>query len=180
MHIHWLLFCLLCQSITLLPKKNQKKTRYHCVRFSQPVNKSIFLYWFPFPNVCAAGFQAQVPWKRKVHSRNWSNPLLQGSSQDKEGTSYDRATMSVRQALPFGPIKAEHSLCIAKDGLEFLILLPIPPEFWDYRSMPPCLFFSVVINPGALYMLSKYSTNWAVSSAQEHSSERAKDLKMSL
>jgi hypothetical protein len=28
---------------------------------------------------------------------------------------------------------------IAQGGLELMILLPLPPKFWDYMHMPPCL-----------------------------------------
>jgi hypothetical protein len=55
MHIPWLLFCLLYNIITLLPKKkkkkekerkkeSQKKARYHSAQIGQPVTKSIFRY----------------------------------------------------------------------------------------------------------------------------------------
>jgi hypothetical protein len=28
---------------------------------------------------------------------------------------------------------------VAQAGLKLTILLPQPPEYWDYRCMPPCL-----------------------------------------
>jgi hypothetical protein len=31
------------------------------------------------------------------------------------------------------------SHCVAQPGLELLVLLPQPPECWDYRHMLPCL-----------------------------------------
>jgi hypothetical protein len=27
---------------------------------------------------------------------------------------------------------------VAQAGLKFVILLPQPPEYWDYRPVPPC------------------------------------------
>jgi hypothetical protein len=43
--------------------------------------------------------------------------------------------------------------------LEFVILLPLPREYWVYRCVPKHLVYVVLmVKPGALYMFSKYST----------------------
>jgi hypothetical protein len=31
------------------------------------------------------------------------------------------------------------SYCVAQASLELKVLLPQPPECWDYRCVPPCL-----------------------------------------
>lgn len=50
---------------------------------------------------------------------------------------------------------------IAKDDLELLIFLLLPPECWNYRCVPSCQVYVVLgVEPGALHMLGKLSTIW--------------------
>lgn len=47
---------------------------------------------------------------------------------------------------------------VAQSYLEFLIHLPLPPKFWDYRYVSPKLGFTVlVLGLGSLGMLGKHS-----------------------
>jgi hypothetical protein len=45
------------------------------------------------------------------------------------------------------------SFCVVQAGLELLILLLQPPEYWDYRHVPPLLvrfftsLYNVIITP---------------------------------
>lgn len=48
----------------------------------------------------------------------------------------------------------------AEYGLKLLILVLLPPVWWDYRYVPPYLMYVMLgIKPMVLYMLGKHSTN---------------------
>lgn len=50
--------------------------------------------------------------------------------------------------------------CVAEDDFGFPILLPLPPQGYDYRLTPPCAASGVLgIKPRALHMPGEHSAN---------------------
>lgn len=66
-------------------------------------------------------------------------PALPGSSRLEQQLFC--VSLSVQFHLEFRV--SEHSVSEAQGGLEFMLLLPQPPVFWDHRCVPPRLAYSV-------------------------------------
>lgn len=54
---------------------------------------------------------------------------------------------------------------VVEDGLELLVFLHLPPEFWNYRREPLCLVNVVLgMEPQPSHMPDKQSTSWIIPS----------------
>lgn len=78
-------------------------------------------------------------------------------------TLYQLSHLPSNPLSPFIQDRVDSSISIcyvAKDNLELLILLPPPPRGWNTNVQPPLLIYVLLeMEPGALCMLGKHSTN---------------------